>query len=145
MAGVWDPSCMKLMPKGVGCLDSFRAKACDDVLRATLFVYQHMKSGKYMLARWLMEHHVFLPILELGDEPLVSEDAMTRFRQYCYPQARESMTVAVQQAADNQRKLDEELEHDRRESRAKILRDENGIAVPDTDGRVFLPPGVLGG
>ena len=135
---------MKRHSDNLECLKVFRSRTNDPVLLATLFVYEHMQTGKFILARWIGEP-VFLPILELGDTPHLTEEALLRFRQYCHPQAQETAAAAVKQAADNQQRLDEDLDHERREQQARLLRDEAGVKVDDRDGRVFLPAGVLAG
>jgi len=144
MAGFWDDQCMKRHSDNLECLNVFRSRTNDPVLRSTLFVYEHMQTGKFILARWIGEP-VFLPILDLGDTPRITEEALLRFRQYCHPQAQETAAVALRQAADNQQRLDEDLDHERREQQARLLRDEAGVKVDDSDGRVFLPAGVLAG
>ncbi len=145
MVGIWHNNSMKLHSENLECLKVFRSKTNDALLSATMFVYEHKGTGKFLLARWLAEHSVFLPILELGSTPAVTEEALLRFRQYCHPQAEETAAVALRQAADNQQRLNEDLDHERREQQAQVLREDHGLKVDDTDGRVFLPPGVLAG
>ena len=96
-----------------------------------------------MLARWIGQN-VFLVILELGLEPTLDDEIVESYFTYCHPQAAKSIKDGLKTAKDNQVKNREELEDDKRTMRAKILRDEFHIKVPDEDGACYLPPGLVG-
>lgn len=142
MAGVWDPNQMQ-MCENPGCLAFFKSHAPDATLRDTLFVYRHMKTLKYMLARWIGEP-IFLPILELGAEPILTDDIVLRYRQYCHPELGKSVKEAIREAQDNQIRQCEESDDENRRNQARCMRDDFGIKVPDTDGRAYLPASVVG-
>ncbi len=142
MAGVFNDKEMKLIPNPA-CLHFFKSKSPDPDLTTNLFVYQHMKTNKFLLARWI-GMNVFLPIVDLGLEPTLDDDIVASYFVYCHPQAAASIEEKLKQAKDYQNKNREELEDDKRTMRAKILRDEFNIKVPDEDGTCYLPPGLVG-
>ena len=143
MVGVWNAECMKLLPGCPECLHWFRSKSSDETFRATLFVYQHMTSKKFMLGRWLREHHVFLPVMELGAEPKLTEEIVAKFLSIVRPAPEQTAAVALKEASDNQQRQDEDHDAENREIRAQLLRDECGIKTDDRDGRVFVPAHLL--
>ncbi len=145
MVGVWKPDEMKLLPGCPECLRWFRSKASDETFRDTLFVYQHMKSGKFMLGRWLREYHVFLPVMELGLTPVLNDEIVGKFLSIVHPAREQTAGAAMKQAASNQSRQDEEHDAENREIRAEILRDEYGIKADDRHGGIFLPAGLLAG
>lgn len=141
MAGVFRDDEMQII-EHPGCLDYFKSHASDTVLQDSLFVYRHLKSLKFMLARWIGQP-VFLPILELGVEPILNDEIVAAYRAYCHPGSVPSAGTALREARDNEIRESEEYEHEHREMRAKLLRDECGIKVPDRDGTAFLPVGAV--
>jgi hypothetical protein len=146
MAGVYDPKVIAILAGVPECLRWFRNNCgADQVLRDSLFIYRHTQSGNFMLARWLMYRSVFLPILELGDAPVLSDQAVVAFRFYVHPDPERTAEAALKQAADNQERGDEEFDAQREENRARMLQDECGIKVRHTDGGVFAPTSILGG
>ncbi len=96
-----------------------------------------------MVARWI-SMNTFIAILELGLEPTLDDEIVFSYLQYCFPKSTKSDVLAMKEANDNQIRQDEELEHEHRTSRAKILRDEFHIKVPDEDGTAHLPPALVG-
>src|SRR5512136_1036746 len=118
MAGVWDPNQMQLC-ENPGCMAFFRSRAPDDTLRDTMFIYRHMKTMKYLLARWLMEKSVFLPILELGDKPVLTEEIVAQFIQYCHPEGQKTAVEALREASDNQIRQCEESDDENRRNQAR--------------------------
>jgi len=141
MAGVFRDDEMQII-EHPGCLDYFRSHAPNEDLRTNLFVYRHMKSLKFMLARWI-GGSVFLPILELGSAPVLNDEIVATYRAYCHPNSVKSPVEALREARDNEIHQSEEYEHEHRETHAKLLRDECGIKVPDHDGTAFLPVGAV--
>jgi hypothetical protein len=141
MVGVFDPNRMKLFP-GAGCLQYFRSHAPNDDIRKGLFVYRHMDTEKFMLAWWIGQS-VFIPILELGAEPVLNDEVVKRYRQYCHPQDAEQAEAALKKAHDNEISLVEEMEYKARETRAQMLRDYAGIKGLPEDGTIHLPEEVL--
>jgi hypothetical protein len=115
------------------------------VFRDTLFLYQHMRTETFILARWLNEHHVFLPLLDLGAEPYLNDEIVAKFLAIVHPAPEQTAEVALQRAADNERRQAEALDNERKEVRAQMLRDECKIKVKrgDVDGTVFAPTGAL--
>ena len=141
-SGVWNDNTMKLMPNP-GCLHFFKSKAPDENMRTNLFVYQHMETNKFMLAQWL-GGDVFIPILEMGDEPLLDDEIVANYMAYCYPNSRQDLVQGLRDAKNNQRRLDEDFQQNNREERARDLRDNYGYKMPDQDGCAFLPPELVG-
>ena len=142
MIGVYNDNDYKLIPNPA-CLHFFKSKAPDESMKTNLFVYQVVESGKFMLAKWI-GGDVFFPVLELGLEPLLDDDIVDKFFRYCHPQSAMTIREGLKQAKDNQQQNNEELQDDKRTMRAKILRDEFHIKVPDEDGTCYLPIGLVG-
>ena len=142
MVGVYNDKEYKLIPNPA-CLHFFKSKAPDESLKKNLFVYQHVESRKFMLAKWI-GGDVFFPVLELGKEPLLNDDIVNAFFNYCHPQAAETVRQGLVKAKNNQLTNSEELENDKRTMRAQILRDEFKIKVSDEDGTAYLPTGLVG-
>jgi len=144
MAGVWDSNLMQYCDNP-GCLAWFKSQAPESALRESMFVYKHLRTNTFMLARWLREWHVFYPVMEIGETPVLNDAVVAKFRSIFYPEAAQTAEVALKQASDNQRRDTEDFHAERREIRAKVLRDAHGIRVRHEDGRVFAPAGLLGG
>lgn len=142
MVGVFNDNQMKLI-QNPACLHFFKSKAPDDDLKANLFIYQHQETKKFMLARWL-GGDVFIPILDLGLEPTLDDAIVDQYFKYCHPQAAKTIGQGLRQAQDNQQSLNEDLENEKRTMRARILRDEFHIKVPDHDGTCYLPTELVG-
>ena len=141
-AGLWSDKKYKLIPNP-GCLHFFKSKAPDEDLKINVFVYLNMKTNKFMVARWI-SMNMFIAILELGLEPTLDDDIVDSYLQYCYPKSTRSNRAAMKEAHDNQIEQEEELEYEHRTSRAKILRDEFHVKVPDEDGCAHLPAALVG-
>ena len=142
MVGLWNSETMKQI-QNPGCLHFFKQKAPDEDLRTNVFVYLLVKKNKFMVARWISDN-LFLPIVELGSEPVLSDEVVAAYMLYCYPNAGPSVGVGLKEAHDNHIALEEEHEHEKRTIRAKILRDEFHVKVPDEDGCAHLPIGLVG-
>ena len=139
--GVFNDDKMKLIPNPA-CLQYFKSKAPDENMRTNLFVYQHMESKNFMLGSWV-GGDIFMPILELGKEPLLNDDVVAAYTRYCHPESAQDLTEGLREAKSNQRRLDEDFQYNNRTERARQVRDELGIRVRDEDGCAFLPPGMF--
>ena len=142
MVGHWDDKKYRLIPNP-GCMEFFRSRAPDEDLRTNVFVYQVVRKNEFVVARWISDD-LFIPITSMGSNPVLNDEIVMAYLSYCYPERAPDMAKALKQAKDNQIDLEESHEQDKRETRAKILRDEFHIKVPDHDGTCHLPVGLVG-
>lgn len=145
MVGVWDPNRMQLIQGTPECLRWFRKNATDKTFGECLFLYRVIHKNLFMLGRWLAERSVFLPVMEIGPEPVLNDEVVARYLSIVRPRPEQTAQVALKQAADNQSRMDEDFRNERAEIKAKLLRDECGIKADPDDGSIFLPADVLAG
>jgi hypothetical protein len=141
MTGVFNPAEMRMIPNP-GCLHYFKSRA-PDTFKTDLFVYQHMRTKKFLLARWFADT-VFDVILELADDLQLNDDIVTQYRNFCHPQSAPSLVKGLKEARNNHLQAEDDYEYEKRSIRAKLMRDEFGIKMPEDDGCVYLPPAIFG-